>query len=77
MSYGRDPYYIFETADPEGDGTFIEFVGYGRIPTDAIAQLVASMAWRDEQGGPVPGHGGLAEYIERGRELRGWEPPHT
>jgi hypothetical protein len=71
MSYGREPWYIFE--GPKG----IEFMPTGScrsisVPKDAIAQLVATMAWRDEQPGVQPAHGGLAEYIKRGKELRGW-----
>ena len=71
MSYGRNPFYIWA----DGDEVFT-IIGAGcsgaKIPGDAIAQLVASMEWRDRHG--EPGEDGLQAYIRKGRILRGWDP---
>lgn len=60
MSYGRDPYYIYESSE----GFHFCDVGLKgpTVPYDAIAQFVASLAWRgDEQ---------INKLIARGCELR-------
>jgi hypothetical protein len=60
MSYGRTPFYIYESGDgftfhqPEKPAI--------NIPYDAIAQLIATMAWRD--------NGELEAMIERGYAIR-------
>lgn len=67
MSYGRAPYFIW--ADGHGPDDTFTIVGHGRVPGNAIAQLVATMAWRDMVGSPDDE--GLSAYIERGVALRG------
>lgn len=59
MSYGRKPYYIYESSDG------FNFMGQDCIavvPYDAMAQFIASLVWR--------GEGEIKELIERGLELR-------
>lgn len=59
MSYGRNPYYIY------GDGETLHVHGENvsvSVPEDAIAQFVASMAWRGQKE--------IDEWLERGKNLR-------
>lgn len=59
MSYGRHPYYIY------GDYENMHFHGErvsASIPEDAIAQFVASMAWRGQKE--------IDEWLDRGKKLR-------
>lgn len=66
MSYGRAPFYIYEGKDDftvhfpvTGLGTEHRSLS---IPSDAIAQLIYSIAWR--------GSHDLQEWVDRGQKLR-------
>lgn len=69
MSYGRHPYYIMRNLDSDGVDGFdiVGMRGTVRVPYDAVAQLVASMEWRDRGN---PSSTGLIECLKRGKELR-------
>jgi hypothetical protein len=79
MSYGRRPYYIYQGEYDTGEAYFCFMGGaeheesgdqsWTRIEYDAMAQLVASMWWRDHNNLSEV-HGELLALIQRGIELR-------